>query len=383
MSVQKGIFKRMAISLSRKRTLLILTTIVITVVIVNLLILSPFLTISSKISDSDLRNYSQEYLTQYRSLVEVHFSQLIFTQGNLSNFPLYLSYPNKIVGVISRTHGAALFFDNSQTAGNETNIKEIPNPIEYYVWPFMPANTSELPWVLVKHADSDYILDSPIQIPYGLLYVESGANLRYTGFGHAFNITGLGATAIFGSLIEENRMILKGSNDKKDWSVNQADLDSLSAFISDCTGVLNNSDIDSIRKTYESSFLLSRILSLIGSGAYRDNPWLFTQDYERLKQAGADNTTLSKVQTDYMDMQEKEPLSLADNLWTFFVDHILGGMIFGSILGGLIVGLLLRRESKKGKANQRNGHRVVRRDKILGIHDGLSFLKYFASRKAS
>jgi hypothetical protein len=328
MSVKKGAFKKTIILLSRKRISAVFATIVIAVVILNLLFLSPFLMVSSKISDGDLRNYVQEYLTQYHNLVEVYFSQLSTVQGNLSNFPLYLNYPNKIVGVISRTHGAALFFGNSQNAGNETEIKEISSPIEYYVWPSMPVNTSGLPWILVKHADSYYVLDSPIQIPYGLLYAESGANLRYTGLGHAFNVTGLGAVALFGTLIEENRMILKGSYGKKDWSVNQADLDSLSAFISDCAGVLNDSDINSIRKTYEPSFLLSRMLSLIGSGEYRDNPWLFTQDYEQLKQAGADNTTLSKVQTDYMDMQEEEPPSLAAFVWIFFVDHILGGMFF-------------------------------------------------------
>jgi hypothetical protein len=270
----------------------------------------------------------------------------------MSNFPLYANYPNEIVGSISRTHGAVLFFDYSQTAGNVTDIKEIPNPVEYYLWPSMPANTSGLPWVLIKHADTDYVLDSPVSIPYGLLYVESGANLRYVGSGRAFNITGLGAITIFGSLVEENKMILKGSNDKDEWSISQARLDSLSAFISDCKGVLNDSDIKNIQTTYECAFLLNRILSLLSSGKYQDNPWLFTQDYEKLRNAGANNATLTKVETDYIEKQETRTPSLTDSIWAFFVEHVLGGMIIGTVLGGLIVGLLLRGPTNNTEGTQ-------------------------------
>jgi len=314
--------------------------------------LLPFFQKSSEISNDDLSSYAQVYLNQYRSFVEDYYSQLSSAQGNLSNFPLYVSYPNYIVGIISRTHGAALFFNYSQMTGNKIDIKEISNPIEYYIYPSMPLNMSGLPWVLVKHADTDYVLDSPVSIPYGLLYVESGANLRYTGLGHAFNITNFGAIAIFGSLIEENRMILKGSKEKEDWSTTQARLDSLSAFISDCQGIINESVIDNIRTTYEPSFLLNKMLTRLKSGEYRNNPWLFTQDYQKLQQAGADNTTLAKIQTDYINMQETEPPSLVNIVWDFFVDHILGGMLFGTILGGLLVSWLSKRRQKNIKSKK-------------------------------
>lgn len=349
---------------------MIFLTIVVAIIVTSSIFLPLFLLTSSKISDNDLLNYAREYLSQYHGLVEAYYS-LILTSSNsssMSNFPLYLNYPNEIVGIISRTHGAVLFFNYSQTTGNVTEIEEIPNPVEYYLWPSMPANTSGLPWVLIKHADTDYVLDSPVQIPYGLLYVESGANLRYIGSGHAFDITGLGAITIFGSLVEENKMVLKGSNDKDEWSISQARLDSLSAFISDCKGVLNDSDIKTIQTTFECSFLLNRMLSLLSSGKYRDNPWLFTQDYEKLRNAGADNATLTKVETDYIEMQETPTPSLTDSIWAFFVEHILGGMIFGTVLGGLIVGLLLRRRTNNTKKTQNSertqtSHRRARHGK--------------------
>lgn len=321
---------------------LLFSIVFILLIILALVFISPFFVEGPTVSHEGLKNYIEEYLSEYRQFVDDNYALLA---GNQSNFQFYIRYPNNIDGVISQTHGVAIFFNYSTNVGNQIKIQETKDPIEYYIWPSMPRNTSDLKWVLVKHGD--YHLDSQVSYYYGLFYVEPGANLRYTGQGHAFNISGLGAIIIFGSLIEEDRMILKGTNNKEDWSKGQARFDALSDFVWDCKGILNDTTIEGIEGKYKLAFLLDKIASRIQSGTYKDDPNLFTADYEDLRSIGATNETLSKVLNDYIDMKEKPPPSWIDLAWIFFLDHIIGGMLFGAIIGGIIAAVLLRKFKSK------------------------------------
>jgi len=243
--------------------------------------------------------------------------------------------PNKIEGIISRTHGAAVFFDYSEIKTTEITIIEISEPIEYYIWPQMPKNTSGLKWIWVKAGD--YHLDSPIIYDYGLIYLEPGANLRYTGTGEGIRITGYGAIRIFGSVIYEDRMILKGTNSKEDWSKIQARFDALSDFIWDCQGSLDATKIEELNENYKFFLLLDRIAFRIKNGNYRDNPSLFRADYGELEKAGASNETLSEVLNDYLEMQENPPPTPLEHFWNTYMVHLVPPIIVGLVV--LIIGI--------------------------------------------
>jgi hypothetical protein len=327
---------------------LFLPTVFILLIILALVFIPPFFVEDPRVSHEGLKDYVEEYLSEYRQFVEANYALLA---SNLTLFPLYLRSPNKMEGVISQTHGAAILFNYSTRETRQITIEETKDPIEYFVWPSMPRNTSGLKWVLVKHGD--YYFDSPVSYSYGLLYCEPGVNMYYAGQGHVFNISGLGAIVIFGSLIEENGMILKGTNNKEDWSKVQASLDAFSDFVWDCKQILDNTTTRGIEVRYKPTLMLDKIASRIQSGIYRDNPGLFTADYEELQEAGASNETLSKVQEDYMTMQEALPPSWTDQAWTFIREHIIGDMLCSAIIGGIIVAVLLKRFRLEGQDSGR------------------------------
>lgn len=213
----------------------------------------------------------------------------------------------------------------------------------------MPKNTKDLPVVRILKAPTYYHLDTQVTYSYGLFYVDPGANLRYTGEGRAFNISGSGAIVIFGSLIEEDRMILKGSNSKEDWSKLQARFDALSEFVWDSKDILNETIIETLEARYKLVLLLDKIDSRIESGRYRDNPALFTADFEELKDVGAPNETLSKILNDYIDMQENPPPQWYESLWSIFleyVEEIIVGVII-LIIGAIIVKKYVEPKKKK------------------------------------
>ena len=294
-------------------------TIILLVVVLSCIILIPsFLTRNPVVSGDELKIYIEEFLSEYRRFVDENYSLLAF---NLSNFSLYLQPPNEIEGIISKTHGATVFFNSSNSERTRITIKEIWEPIEYYVWPGMPKNTSALKWVLVKAGD--YHLDSPVIYDYGLLYLEPGVKMRYTGEGEGLRISGDGAVTILGTLIYEDRMILKGTNSHEDWSNLQARFDALSEFVWDCRGVLNETKIEEINAEYKFYLLLDRIALRMRSHRYWDTPSLFREDYKELEKVCPSNATLSKVLNDYLEMQENPPPTLMDQIFDFLFPEII------------------------------------------------------------
>lgn len=303
----------------------------------------------------ELKNYIEEYLSEYTRFVDENYGLLSFPQSYLSNFTFFLHPPSEIEGVISRTHGAAIFFNFPDRENRQITIKEISDSIEYYIWPEMPRNTSALPWVLIKHGD--YHLDTQVNISHGLLFVEPGANLRYTGKENAFNISGNGAIVIFGSLVYEDRMILKGTNSKEGWSKIQARFDALSDFVWDCEGVLNATTIERINAKYKLPLLLDKIAFRMESGRYWDNPSLFTKDYEELEKICPSNSTLSKVLNDYYEMQKSAPSTLLEQLSDFWGTYMVP--IVTTIIAGIVVLMVRRYISRTKKQDRKRGKLIL------------------------
>lgn len=301
---------------------LISLCLVVLAIFLGIIFVPPLLTVSDLVSPQEFITYIEEYLSEYTKLVNENYALLVFPESYLNNFTLFLHPPNEIEGIISRTHGAAIFF-NTSGIGKEAKIiiKEISEPVEYYVWPQMPKNTSLLPWVLVKAGH--YHLDSPVTYDYGLFYLEPGVIMRYTGEGEGLRISGLGAITVFGSVIYEDRMVLKGSNSKEDWSKIQARFDALSDFIWDCREALNETKIEETNVRYKFFLLLDKIAFRMESDRYRDDPDLFRVDYEELEKVCTSNATLSKVLNDYLEMQENPPPTLSERILDFLFPEIV------------------------------------------------------------
>lgn len=327
--------KKSVVAVAKKHKYAFLASAIITASILIVLFVPPLFRNDSIVSTDDLLDYIDEYLSQYLKIVNENQP----FDGISNNLTFFWHTPNEIEGVASRSHGAVVFFNYSEGNPRSIAVKEFSKPIEYYIYPQMKADISGLPSVRILKGV--YTLDSQINVPYGLLYADPEAILRYTGQGHAFNISESGAILIFGSLIEEDRMILKGSNDKEDWSKSQARFDALDEFVWDCQG-LNTIKIESIEKQYKVTFLLERISSRMETGRYRDDPSLFTQDYEELKENDAPNETLSAILLRYYENQ-KTPPSWLESVWSFFIQTIVGQLLVVTIVGGVAIAIMTKR----------------------------------------
>jgi len=333
--------KSSIVAYAKKHKYAFLASAIIIASVLLLLFVPPLFKNDSIVSTGDLRDYIEEYLSQYLKIVNENQP----FDGISNNLTFFWHTPNEIEGVVSRSHGAVVFFNYSEGKTRSITVKEFSKPIEYYIYPQMSANISELPSVRVLKGV--YTLDSQINVPYGLLYADPEAILRYTGQGHAFNISESGAILIFGSLIEEDRMILKGSNNRDDWSRLQARFDALDEFVWDCQG-LNASKIESIERQYKMTFVLERISSRMETGRYRDDPNLFTKDFEELKENGAPNETLSAILLQYYENQ-KTPPSWLDSVWNFLAQTIEGRTILGIIIATVVAALIINKLTKSKK----------------------------------
>jgi len=299
------------------------------------LIIPFFLREGPTISNAGLREYVEIYLAEYRKFVEENLGLLDkrFIEGSSQsgshNLTFYWRPPNQIDGIISRSRGAAIFFNRTERKNAEILVKSVMEPIEYQLWPEMIRDTTGLS--IIRILKGTYHLDSQVFNDRALLYVDPGAELRYTGKGRAFNISENGAILILGSLIEEDRMLLKGSNNKEDWSRLQARFDALSEFLWDSRDILNETTIKTIEAKYKLTLLLEKIGARIENGRYREDPSLFTLDFEELKEVNAPDETLSKILNDFVNMQENPPSEWYESAWSFLSDNI------GKVIVGLIV----------------------------------------------
>ena len=150
---------------------------------------------SERVDGEELENYARAYLKKYREVVEDNF-HLVHDIEHV--FFKYNNNPKVVYCVISRTHGAAILFKYNTTERTYWNIKVIDKPIEYYFWPNMSDDLSNLKIVKIIKSDSPYVLNSQINIKnFALLLVDKEVSLYYTGKNeNPFKIEGPGLSLI-------------------------------------------------------------------------------------------------------------------------------------------------------------------------------------------
>lgn len=128
---------------------------------------------SERVEDRELENYVEMYLKKYKEVVEdnlhlVHDIKHVFFKYN--------NNPKAIYGVVSKNHGAAIVLKYNVTGETYWNIRVIDKPIEYYFWPNMSSDLSNLKIVKIASGESPYVLNSQISVKnFALLLVSEGA----------------------------------------------------------------------------------------------------------------------------------------------------------------------------------------------------------------
>lgn len=273
-------------------------------------ILNTMKPIENMISAKDLEEYTKRYLDEYKILFETYGSDL----GNLSEFDFYSGYPYYVKGVISKVHGAAIFFYSSSE--ERIDFETIEERIEFYLWPEMKAwwNNSDTFLVLQEHETVTFdasVWPEPIEINLG------------------------GHFEIYGTLIYENRMLLKGSNQKQKWLPEIALIDATNQFL--LLAREEALDEAEIRKIEGYSLLRAKAEEIerkLRTGEYGDNWRLKLKDEDEFwKIAGEWNIkpqAAEEIREDVLAPLIEQPLY---DPWQEWGKPIILGLISAAIYG--------------------------------------------------
>lgn len=261
------------------------------------------------VTQKEIHNYVERYLREYKVLVEAYGSAL----GNLSAFTFCLGYPYKVTGVISRSHGAAIFFEPALS--EEILVRTINERIEFYLWPVMKEYSAEDFWEL-PHGQSNgfgsYVFYANLQIGDGVTptYAYDGGRniLAILADSYTIQVKPLGRLRIDGTLIYENRMILKGSNEADRWAPETALLDSTLEFLR----IARKLALDEAKqKEIECYTLLyakaEQIQRKLATGAYGDpfnwRLWTIDEDefWKIAEECGISSETAAKIRKEVLE----------------------------------------------------------------------------------
>lgn len=248
------------------------------VFIVFLAIFLVFLVSLTKTANEQLiENYAKTYLQEYKNLVETYGSGL----GNLSQFNLSGHY--NVVGVISKVHGAAVFIKSSSKGSIET--KTIPERIEFYVWEVMKQYSDDDFWERQYAQGNEfetYTVSTNLQIGDGktptYFYVGEKTVATFTN-DYTITVMPLGRLRIDGVLKYENRMILKGSNDERDWSPQVALIEATNEFLRIAKNlILSEAEAKQVEGLAILRAKAEQIERNKATGVYEGNPTLQSKD---------------------------------------------------------------------------------------------------------
>lgn len=299
---------------------------------------------SGTVTPIQLKDYASAYLAEYKTLY-LDNTPLVAGSTTPYRFTFGISPPNAITEIISFSHGALILFNSSTSSSFHVGGSTMNKPIEYYLWPNMPQNPQASGTGSVVIANGTYPLDAPVTDPNDLIVISPGAIVRYNGTGDAFRLSGNASIIISGTLIFTQRMILKGSNSPAAWSTLQGQFDAFDQFIADGHGIFNTTVVQQIQTKYRVPLLLTLIGNRIADGSYRNNPSLFTVDYNELSNY-ATNSTLQQVQNDYYANQKVVPPSLSSDVTALISNPLFVGVVsavVGVIVGSVVTTILGRR----------------------------------------
>lgn len=292
----------------RVKITIIITAICFTVILFSSIIFY-FKNTDINVSQEEFKKYIEGYLLKYKQLVENNIPA-----ENRSEFKFYKNYPYEVKGIFSTSHGAAIFFNHSSTL--KITIDTIDERIEFYMWPQMKEwwNNASTNFVIEKNETvifTEKAGDNPITINRG------------------------GRITIFGTVIYENKMRLKGCNEKEHWSEESAKLDALSDFLRVARGIIKNkaglTEIEGINKLI---ILAEDIAEKERKGLYINNPELLAKDnkeyFELAEKFGIESQIAENIKENELEkyLSPPEP-PLYHNPW------------FVTIIGGLIVTIIV------------------------------------------
>jgi hypothetical protein len=322
----------------------------IVLALTSIILLSGVAICSGRISEEGLEEYIRKYLHEYRILFDTYVADL----GNLSEFKFYSGYPYNVKGIISKIHGAAIFFHSSTK--EEIEIQMIEERIEFYLWPVMKDNPQTTFWEIENDEESggftSYYITANLQIGDGVtptffhhrrneIVIFASSEIP---FDYRIIVKPLGYLKVDGILIYENRMILKGSNNEQDWLPEIALLDATNEFLRLARrAALDEAKIKQIEGFSLLKAKVEEIERNLASGAYEDNWRLRWKDEEEfwqiVKKYGIKEELAQRILDEILEpylKQESEPnLILEIAKWTvvLIIAPVAAGLIIARITG--------------------------------------------------
>jgi len=301
------------------------------------------------ISASELRDYIIRYLKEYRDLVDAYKTDLT----NLGMLEFYSNYPYRVVCIISKTNGVAIFFYHSTE--QKIEIKTIYERIEFNVWPIMlescPAASTFWEREYSKGQQIDtYSISANLQIGDGVTptyFYHSKGSIAVFLENFKIIVKPKACFRIDGILIYENRMILKGSNEKESWSQETAILDATSEFIRIVRTIIL--DEAKLKQIQGYSLLLAKAEEIerkLATGYYGSgeefNRFQYTKDedefWKLVKEFGIQAETAERIREMIRERFKPKP-TLFERFMNFFKN--LTTEIIIEIIATIIVGILL------------------------------------------
>jgi hypothetical protein len=290
------------------------------------------------VSPSQLKDYATSYISEYQTLYSDYVGMIV-THNYQTKFVFGFGAPNAITGIVSLGRGALIMFNSSTSSSFVSNVSLLSSPVEYYLWPHMPQNPYASGIAPIEIENGTYVLTAPVTDTKVAMVVRPGAVLWYNGTGNALRLSGNGSAVILGSLIYPGRMILKGDNAPASWSPLQAKFDALDEFLRDGQPIFNSSTVQTIQTKYRVPLLLTLIGNREGDGSYRNNPSLFTVDFNELSKY-AYASIVEQVQNDYYASQKVQTPTAWEQFYAVIENSLFIALVVGlvvAIVGGLVV----------------------------------------------
>ena len=186
------------------------------------------------LKEKDLDEYISTYLDTYSSIIEPPSN---LTEDEMESFKFYKNYPYSAVGVISKSHGAAIQF--VPKSREPYQLKVINENIEDILFPKIPVDAPDM-WTIGLSFDGKAYVSNSTFVNMGI-YVGKNGTLIFDGVSVIYDtpIFRKGNIELDGILINNGfNIIAKGSNVKKDWSKTKAEQEAKDAFFRELSFVI-------------------------------------------------------------------------------------------------------------------------------------------------
>lgn len=298
--------------LSSKRFLVIGVIILLVVIIVFSFYLNGE---SSIVSKNEIKEYIDTYIFKYKQLVENNIPE-----SERNEYKLYSNNFGIVKGIISKSHGAAIFFNLPR---GDSTIDIIDDKIEFYLWPNMKLSerNPRTNFFFIDENETVIVAD-----PYKMEVGTAGAYI------------------INGTVIYQNRMIAKGCNKKECWSIEDAKLRALADFLLIARShISSEAELKKIQGRTKLELLANELAKMEFEGLPTSNTekWLKkNEEYFITANETGINTEIARNLLETIKKESSEPKQL-EKSYDYWIKPIIDGLIF------LIVIAILNKIRKK------------------------------------